>query len=312
MWTTRRITDLDEGMATLRAVLGAPVIPAPGTRLFNMRLQEAMLPMLSVSRLGFGIEFSAESEAADYHVVTVTAGQVEERIDQHRLLARPGTTLIINRAASCAARFSPNFTELGVHLPERVLRQQLEAMLDRSLTGRIAFDWRMHSPQWRDLVNLLMHAAGSDDGLLANPLAASNLQQLVIEGLLLLASHNYSAALADDPRASATVVKLAVDAITEAPQTPWSTATLARLTGVSARSLQKAFAHEGQPPPMTYLREVRLARVHDELLRAEPGTVTVAAVARRWGFLHAGRFSQHYRDLFGESPSATLRVRVGP
>jgi transcriptional regulator GlxA family with amidase domain len=58
---------------------------------------------------------------------------------------------------------------------------------------------------------------------------------------------------------------------------------------------------------MTYLREVRLTRAHDELQRAEPGEVSVAEVAARWGFTHLGRFGVTYRSKFGVAPSRTLR-----
>jgi transcriptional regulator GlxA family with amidase domain len=31
-------------------------------------------------------------------------------------------------------------------------------------------------------------------------------------------------------------------------------------------------------------------------------------VAGRWGFVHLGRFASQYRQLFGETPSETLRA----
>jgi AraC-like DNA-binding protein len=58
---------------------------------------------------------------------------------------------------------------------------------------------------------------------------------------------------------------------------------------------------------MTYLREVRLLRIHSELREVDPDTVTVGALASRWGFLHAGRFAAAYKRKFGCSPSTTLR-----
>ena len=61
---------------------------------------------------------------------------------------------------------------------------------------------------------------------------------------------------------------------------------------------------------MTYLRHLRLHRVRAELADASrtrsPAAVTT--VASRWGFVHFGRFAQQYRQLFGESPSQTLRL----
>jgi transcriptional regulator GlxA family with amidase domain len=59
---------------------------------------------------------------------------------------------------------------------------------------------------------------------------------------------------------------------------------------------------------MTYLRHLRLNRVHSTLLDADPRSVTVTAVACRWGFVHLGRFAAQYRQVFGEYPSTTLGV----
>jgi AraC-like DNA-binding protein len=52
---------------------------------------------------------------------------------------------------------------------------------------------------------------------------------------------------------------------------------------------------------------VRLERVREELLCAEPGE-TVTAIAMRWGFTHLARFSGIYRARFGELPSQTLAL----
>lgn len=47
---------------------------------------------------------------------------------------------------------------------------------------------------------------------------------------------------------------------------------------------------------------------HRDLRAADPASGdTVAAIAARWGFLHAGRFSIGYRETYGCSPSDTLR-----
>lgn len=49
-----------------------------------------------------------------------------------------------------------------------------------------------------------------------------------------------------------------------------------------------------------------MERVRADLLEADPSTTTVALVARRWGYLHLGRFSGAYRARFGEFPKDTL------
>jgi AraC-like DNA-binding protein len=62
---------------------------------------------------------------------------------------------------------------------------------------------------------------------------------------------------------------------------------------------------------MTYLREVKLARVRADLLEADPSSTTVAAVASRWGFNHLSRFTEMYRRKYGVLPSVTLRQHHG-
>ncbi|MFF0738954.1 helix-turn-helix domain-containing protein [Streptomyces sp. NPDC004111] len=64
------------------------------------------------------------------------------------------------------------------------------------------------------------------------------------------------------------------------------------------------------PPDVTLhltAAEVRLARAHRDLLRAEPAARTVTDIAYRWGFHHPGRFAADYRRTYGEPPSHTLR-----
>ena len=79
---------------------------------------------------------------------------------------------------------------------------------------------------------------------------------------------------------------------------------------VSVRSLQLAFRRHLDTTPMAYLRDVRMSRVRRELVEGD-GSVGVAEIATRWGFLHQGHFGQAYRRAYGETPGATLR-REGP
>jgi transcriptional regulator GlxA family with amidase domain len=82
---------------------------------------------------------------------------------------------------------------------------------------------------------------------------------------------------------------------------------LAAQVSVSVRTLQEGFRRSLDTTPMTYLRRLRLQKVHDELAAAAPGAVSVTDVAARWGFVHLGRFAGAYRSEFGERPSQTAR-----
>ncbi len=85
---------------------------------------------------------------------------------------------------------------------------------------------------------------------------------------------------------------------------------LARLTGVSPRTLHDGFRRHRGVSPMKLLREQRMEMVRRDLCEpAENTSVTDAALT--WGFNHLGRFSSYYLARYGEKPSDTLRRARG-
>ncbi|MFO1027844.1 MAG: helix-turn-helix domain-containing protein [Acetobacteraceae bacterium] len=79
--------------------------------------------------------------------------------------------------------------------------------------------------------------------------------------------------------------------------------------GVSRRTLHTACVeHLGLSPHRFFLlRRMQLAR--QALLAADQRATTVTQIATSLGFWELGRFAVNYRQLFGESPSATLGRR---
>jgi AraC-like DNA-binding protein len=225
-----------------------------------------------------------------------------------------GSAAVFSPGTPAAITWSGDCRQLCIKVARREMQHQLEALLNRPVTDPVTFARRLDlssstSRNWLGLVRILASEVGRHDGILSHRLAVENMQQLLIQGLLLTQPHNYADALAvGEPTAGSKVVKRAVDLMHAHPEKAWDTPGLACATGVSVRTLQQAFKRAGLPPPLTYLRRLRLHRVHAELTRESAGTVTVAGVAGRWGFLHMGRFAEQYRQLFGESPSETLRA----
>jgi len=84
---------------------------------------------------------------------------------------------------------------------------------------------------------------------------------------------------------------------------------IAAAAGVDSRVLPGAFRRYYATSPAGYLRRIRLERAHRELRDCDPAAgVTVAAVARRWGWPHPGQFTVAYQRRFGEPPGRTLRA----
>jgi AraC-like DNA-binding protein len=83
---------------------------------------------------------------------------------------------------------------------------------------------------------------------------------------------------------------------------------LSETSGLRLRSLINAFQAVTGFSPMAYFKRERLSGVRQALQRPHPARIRVIDVATAWGFWHMGHFTADYREMFGESPSETLRT----
>lgn len=77
--------------------------------------------------------------------------------------------------------------------------------------------------------------------------------------------------------------------------------------GVSVPTLSRAFKKCHGMWPRAFLKQRRLDRVREELIRADHRSTTVTDVATKYLFLHLSQFAVDYKKRFNDSPSATLR-----
>lgn len=77
--------------------------------------------------------------------------------------------------------------------------------------------------------------------------------------------------------------------------------------GVSERTLRYQCLEHMGVSPHRYLLLRRMHQARGALALADPARMTVTDIATEYGFWELGRFSVTYRNLFDETPSATLR-----
>jgi AraC-like DNA-binding protein len=161
---------------------------------------------------------------------------------------------------------------------------------------------------WRSTARLVQERML--DGLADEPLIGESLRQVLMAAYLHAFPTTWSEAHVprDGHRAVPAAVRRAVDYMERHASEPIGVADVAAASGLSVRGLQDAFRRNLDASPAEYLRRLRLDRVRQDLLAADPlSGATVGAIARRWGFAHLGRFAQTYRTAFGEQPGSTLR-----
>jgi AraC-like DNA-binding protein len=87
---------------------------------------------------------------------------------------------------------------------------------------------------------------------------------------------------------------------------------ISRAIGVSSRTLRAACQMQLGVSPTQYLVLRRMHAVRRTLLQADPAIARVTAIATEHGFLEFGRFAHKYRQIFGETPSKTLKYAARP
>lgn len=286
---------------------------------YAFSLDVVHLGPLTVGELAYGADVTTSLGYLDAYQLNVPlAGHVSA--EQHGCETRAGSgaaTMFRPTGDVCQPLITADCRQLATKIDQGALERELASLLGHPVAGPIRFplgvDLRAGAgPGLVRLLQLIRAEASDRDGLLYQPLIADRLWRGVLTAVLLATDHQYREALerASAPSRPATV-KRAIDAMEAHPDLPHTVHDLAAYAGVGVRALQEGFHRHVGMSPMAYLRQVRLARVHDDLRAAEPRTVTVAAVARRWGFAHLGRFAREYRFRFGVSPSETLATPPG-
>ena len=154
----------------------------------------------------------------------------------------------------------------------------------------------------------------SSDALMSAPLVRSNMMRHLATTLVTTFPNTalellMDPATSDGGAAEPATVRRAVEFMDSHAHEDIGLTEIADAARIGARSLQLAFRRHRDITPLEYLRRVRLESAHRDLLAGDPTRGDrVEAIAARWGFGHPGRFSVIYREHYGRSPSATLRL----
>jgi len=317
----RTITaDLEVASAAIRATYApARVEVRRGLLDFELDLRRfrAFGVELSLMSVGADISLTAPPLRDEYmiaipvsgHVTAGTRGQVCSLSRTTGIVMSPNQPVFFSDSSSdyrhlCVRIAKPKITSALSLMLRRPVRDDTEFALALDVSARGS----------RPLLGALELAALEmleGDTSAPRTVMASTISQLVVNSLLLSQDHSFAEALRDptlDPDFPEPL-RIAQRFIIDHAGDPIAVTDIAHAANVSVRALEEGFARYLRVPPMAYLRDLRLVLAHDDLRRSTPAETTVRTVAERWGFRHAGRFSDTYRERFGISPSQELRNR---
>lgn len=270
-------------------------------------------PGFSVARVRHSMAVKADADPLGKLVIAqVFSGRLEYDVGQETIRFSRVQPLLVPPSWSFQAAWD-NFDLAAVTLDPAVVADYAAGAGGIHPAGLEFIGMQPVSPlmarHWQSVVRHVARDVLPNSEAMASPLVRGQTQRLLAASVLATFPNTALDALTDAPAGAVepTAVRRAVAFIDAHAGEDIGITEIAEATRIGSRGLQRAFRQYRDTTPMTYLRRVRLDHAHRELLAADPSRgETVSAIAARWGFAHAGRFSGAYHAAYGCSPSQTL------
>ncbi|CAM3059742.1 AraC family transcriptional regulator [Acinetobacter celticus] len=202
--------------------------------------------------------------------------------------------------------------KLQVVIPEQSMQLVLSDLLNHPVHESIIFNPNMDlaldqmiGAWWSNIQNFMLVKSQYTDfyGL---RMFSEDYENFLIKALLLSQENNFSEALRnlssqEVPLFIRNVKKFMIDHAHEM----LSIEMILRVAGVSKSKLYDQFQYYYGMSPLVFLKKHRLQKVYKILSSGQQQDISISKVAYDWGFSHLSRFSQEYREEFGENPSET-------
>jgi AraC-like DNA-binding protein len=251
-------------------------------------------PMLNRTTVGDG----------DIAVVVITATPKEGRWCEIDL--RPGSVLAYGPGADHAGIDPIGFGFTFAILPEH----QLESLADEFERGsELPPRGQVHelapSPETSELGRTLSALFEATPGHIVGPLRR---QDEILQGAVLALSNGQRNRRVGSGRGidNRQITKQCIEYAEALGRIPTITE-LCEASSVSERRMRTSFVEVYGMPPSRFFRLWALDAARSQLMNPDSHTDAVADVALVLGLNHLGRFARRYTEVYGESPSMTLR-----
>jgi AraC-like DNA-binding protein len=307
-------SDIESAIAALSDAYSDVTVQIPrAVHTLQMSLQAVRLPNVRLGDLRISTAMVRSSCYPWYAVCLPVSGRIRITSNGESAVVADARGAVVSPGRPVSVEYGSEDCEMKTLLFEPLgIERELAALLGHSAASPVDFDLQLPDvagTAFHRALELVQTEVQSPMGLTAVPSMAASLGRVVIAGLLMSHRSNYSDELSrprgvEGPRA----IRAAVALIDGRPTEIETVADIAKAVGLSVRALDEGFRRHVGMSPMAYLRQVRLARAHDELVASDGDLTTATVVAYNWGFWNYGRFAAAYRRRYGCTPSETLRA----
>lgn len=276
------------------------------------RMHYAALPSVAVALLNYGAHVRIETQLSTWFgAIYPVEGECSVRTPHAQGTAGPDGALVLSATDQISVEFAADTTVMIVKMDriamERAAVQLASAPLVEPLRFNLVMDRNESGAKsfWR-IAELMMRELSTAGSAVRHVPVSDHLEQALLQALLHCQGHR--TVMQDDKRTliAPRYIKLSESYMSTHADEPVTIDDLCKVAQVSRRTLFGGFRRYRGTSPTAYLKNIRLERVREELLRSS-GSASVTEVATRWQFFQLGRFASEYRNQFGERPSETLR-----
>ncbi|MEH6373976.1 AraC family transcriptional regulator [Streptomyces sp. KLMMK] len=239
--------------------------------------------------------------------ITASRGDLQATLDEATAgVANPGDTQELRPLPGRRTRF------LGLRIDAALVDQEFATLTGHPPVSTVRFDFALDlaDPKGRTvqlLIRSLLEQLDSPDPLFQHAELQRSQLRCLVTALLLAQPHSHTSELHDNPQPGYPPHLRAALAFVEANLAEHITLDgIAGAAGCSPRTLTSVFRDRLGLPPMSYVRNLRLDRIREDILASSD---PIGTIAYRWGISHLGRFAGDYRDRFAELPSDTATRR---
>ena len=292
-------------------LLGATRIDLANVKNFQARVNLATLTDIGLAFGATSCDLTADLFEADIIRLQIgLKGRGAISAEGTSTEVKPDQFVVTSSGVLSQSASEAGHERLTLRLNPVSLMQKLTALVGVKPRGELKFESAIDAdqPYARSLRQLLQFMLQQLDSTASKlPAAASQeLEQAVQIAFLWASNHNLRHLLECQDKEIAPAVVRRLEQYIEAHwREPLSIDRLVAETGVSARSIFRAFDRSRGYSPMAFVKAVRLRHARTMLVSGDPG-ISVTTTAFQCNFSSPGHFARDYREAFGELPSETI------
>ncbi len=264
---------------------------------------------LDLCRISYGGSVRVTSPALEtiYHLQVLLSGHCLWRGHQREHYLVPGELLLINPDDPVDLTYSEDCEKFILKMPVKVLESVCDEQRWQRPANGVRFLRNLYRLEELDgftnLLAMVCQEAEDSDPL---PRVQSHYTQILGSRLLSRMKTNITRTAPGSPNTSLDII---LDYIDSNLKRELRSEELAEQACLSQRSLYGLFERKLGVTPGQFIRQRKLACIHQCLSDPTCSVRSLTELAMDYGFLHLGRFSESYRLQFGELPSDTLKRR---